>query len=183
MQFRDYIRQLFCFLFPKMQHSTIERGFNSSIFFVCFTCLTVFAAEVTLAYTSARVHIVYPMAGAVFSTYKSDINFVWDATVAAFISIKALTLAVEAHPVTGAVRQKTVDCRVKEGTEKNRNKQVNQKVRKYSTGTCNKAHNTAKGVRRSKQKCSHYSCVFTVVARLFELHHIILRRAELLTTY
>ena len=66
----------------------------------------------SLAQARAGVHVKHPVARAVFSANKGDINFVGQATVAAFEAIKASAVTMEAHPLAGAVRQKAVDCTV-----------------------------------------------------------------------
>lgn len=96
------------------------------------TCLTVIPGEVAFTYASAFIHIEHPVSRAVFSAYESDINFVCEATVAAFITVKALALSVEAHPVARAVRQKAVDCSAgaeqgRAGRQRGRETQRNQR--------------------------------------------------------
>lgn len=59
----------------------------------------------SLAQARAGVHVKQAVARAVFSANKGHVNFVGQATVAAFEAVKAPALAVEAHPLTGAVRQ------------------------------------------------------------------------------
>ena len=107
----------------------------------------------SLAQARAGVHVKHPVARAVFSANKGDINFVGQATVAAFEAIKASAVTMEAHPLAGAVRQKAVDCTVerssgsgpqegrhrKKKKEKKRDKKEKKpKIRKNRYWTSNK---------------------------------------------
>ena len=74
------------------------------------TCLAIKAGEMPLALAQALVHVKHAAARAVFSANQRDVNFVRQATAAAFEAVKASALAVEAHPLPGAVGQKAVDC-------------------------------------------------------------------------
>ena len=88
----------------------------------------------SLAQARAGVHVKHPVARAVFSANKGDINFVGQATVAAFEAIKASAVTMEAHPLAGAVRQKAVDCTVERssgsGPQEGRHRQKKKKKKR-----------------------------------------------------
>ena len=88
----------------------------------------------SLAQARAGVHVKHPVARAVFSANKGDINFVGQATVAAFEAIKASAVTMEAHPLAGAVRQKAVDCTVERssgsGPQEGRHRKKKKKEKK-----------------------------------------------------
>lgn len=72
---------------------------------ILFTCFTIGAGEMLLAFAPISLHVVEAVAGAVSSAYLCDIDFVGNTTVGPSIALVAHTLAEHTQTITRAIRQ------------------------------------------------------------------------------